>query len=82
MSKIHLRTIFPCDQKVGWDNDEQRESLKQYLNDLGFYAVTQGHDWIEVYAIQSYTPVDVKLCKNLLKFVKNMWKCVRRRHGD
>lgn len=71
--KIHIRTLFGDDFKPLWVGHDQRESLRQYLNDQGFYVLTGAGDALEVYALEYFDPLDVQLAKKALDKLAKLW---------
>ncbi len=47
--KIHLRTLYTQDGY--WSIEDERERLRDQLNELGFYVLHGIGDSLEVYAI-------------------------------
>lgn len=46
--KIHLRTLYA---DTHWRREEEKESLREFLNSLGFYVLHGVDDTLEVYAV-------------------------------
>lgn len=71
--KVYIRTLWGNDEIPLWSNADQREGLRQYLNDLGFHAVTGTGDSLEVNAIDYTEPIDIRLAKKSLDKIQNLW---------
>lgn len=77
--KHYIRTLWPGGEKPLWDNEPQREALRRYLNDEGFYVLTGEYDSLDVYAIEYWEPIDVRLMKRSLAKIQEVWyKMVRK----
>lgn len=82
MSKVFVRMLWAGDKKPLWDNHEQREALRQYLNDEGFYVLTGIGDSLEVYAIDYDEAWDIKLAKKALDKVGKVWYTLIRKQKE
>lgn len=51
MPKVLVRVLDNIENSL-WDNDHQKELLRQRLNDDGFYVISGKNDCLEVYAIK------------------------------
>lgn len=51
MPKILIRILDNKNNSL-WENEYQKELLRQQLNDVGFYVLTGKDDSLEVYAIK------------------------------
>lgn len=71
--KVYIRTLWGNDPKPLWDNEAQRESLRVYLSDQGFYTLTGAGDSLEVYAIDYTEAWDVHLTKKVLDRISKSW---------
>lgn len=71
--KILVRVLWGNDEKPLWDNENQRDALRNYLNDEGFYVLTGAGDSLEVYAIDYTEPADIKLVKKTLDRIQKVW---------
>lgn len=71
--KVYIRTLWGDDVKPLWDNDEQREALRRYLNDQGFYVLTGAGDSLEVHAIEYEEAFDIRFTKKVLDRIQNSW---------
>lgn len=71
--KTHVRTLWADDKKPLWDNHDQREALRKYLNDEGFYVLTGIGDSLEVYAVDYEESWDIKLMKKSLDKLGKVW---------
>lgn len=71
--KVYIRTLWGNDDKPLWDNIDQREALRRYLNDEGFYTVTGAGDSLEVHAIDYTEPWDIKFTKKVLDKLQKSW---------
>lgn len=77
--KVYIRTLWGNDNKPLWDNKEQREALRLYLNDQGFYVLTGAGDSLDVHAISYDEAWDIKFMKKVLdKFQKSWYAVVRK----
>lgn len=52
MTKVFVRTL----DKSLWINSTARDTLRRYLNDLGFYVLTGIDDTLVVYALKEEEP--------------------------
>lgn len=78
--KIYIRTLWGNDEKPLWDNVAQRDALRQYLNDQGFYVLTGAGDSLDVHALDYTEPWDIVLLKKTLdKFSKVWYTLIRRK---
>lgn len=71
--KTLVRVLWGNDEKPLWDNENQRDALRNYLNDEGFYVLTGGGDSLEVYAIDYTEPNDIRLAKKALDKIEKVW---------
>lgn len=77
--KIFLRTLWGNDPKPLWYGDAQRDGLRAYLNELGFYVLTGAGDSLEVYAVDYEEPTDIKILKKSLDKLQKAWYTLLRR---
>lgn len=77
--KIYIRTLWGCDEKPLWFNDFQREGLRRYLNDQGFYVLTGAGDSLDVYVIDYDDPWDVRAAKKALDKIGKAWYTLTRK---
>lgn len=78
--KIHVRTLWADPSRPLWMNEHQKDALKNYLNDLGFYVLTGVGDSLDVFAISYENPWDIAvLMKSLDKIEKAWYKIVGRK---
>lgn len=71
--KTYIRTLWGNDLKPLWYNEAQREGLRHYLNDEGFYALTGAGDSLEVYAIDYTEAWDIRFTKKALDKLGKAW---------
>lgn len=71
--KILVRTLWASDPRPLWETPAQRDALRWYLNDQGFYVLTGGGDSLEVYVFEYAEPLDVKLAKKALDKLQKVW---------
>ena len=71
--KTYIRTLWASDKRSLWDNVYQRENLRAYLNDMGFYALTGLGDSLDVYALEYSEPLDIRLLKIALDKLTKAW---------
>ena len=71
--KIYIRTLWGNDSKPLWYNEAQREALRLYLNEQGFYALTGAGDSLDVSAIEYYQPWDIKFLEKTLDKLSKVW---------
>lgn len=71
--KVYIKTLWADDVRPLWANHDQREHLRRYLNDLGFYVLTGVDDSLDVYAIEYAEPIDILIAKKLLAKIKDLW---------
>lgn len=71
--KTHVRTLWGNDEKPLWESENEREALRLYLNDEGFYVLTGAGDSLEVYAIDYTEPLDIRLAKIALEKITKVW---------
>lgn len=71
--KTLVRTLWGNDVKPLWENENQRDALRQYLNDMGFYVLTGNGDWLEVYVVDYLEPLDIRLAKKALDRIQKAW---------
>lgn len=78
-TKIHIRTLWPDLQKrrTLWTNDNQRDALRNYLNDIGFYVLSGAGDSLEVYAIDYSEPADIFYLKKVLALAEKSWYAMK-----
>ena len=74
MPKVYIRTLWPDDGRGLWSNRDQREGLRHYLNDQGFYVLTGAGDSLEVYGIDYSEPLDVRAAKKALETLAHVWQ--------
>ena len=75
--KVYIRTLWSEQPKPLWINDRQKEALKNYLNDLGFYVLSGVDDSLDVFAVSYETTLDIAiLLKSLDKIQKSWYKLV------
>lgn len=71
--KVYIRTLWAGDPKPLWSNYDQREGLRRYLNDEGFYVLTGAGDSLEVYALDYTEEWDIRLAKKALDKLAKLW---------
>jgi hypothetical protein len=71
--KVYIRTLWANDARPLWYNDSQREGLRRYLNDEGFYVLTGAGDSLDVYALEYAEPIDIRTLENILAKIKKVW---------
>ena len=71
--KKHVRTLWAHDERPLWDNSAQRDALRGYLNDQGFYVLTGAGDTLDVYVIGYTEPLDIRLAKKALDKFQKVW---------
>lgn len=71
--KTLIRVLWGNDAKPLWYNENQRDALRNYLNDQGFYVLTSVGDSLEVYAIDYTEPADIRLVKKTLDKIQKVW---------
>lgn len=71
--KVYIRTLWANDARPLWGNYEQRENLRRYLNEQGFYVLTGAGDSLEVYALEYAEDIDIAIAKNILAKIKKVW---------
>lgn len=71
--KTYIKTLWGNDPRPLWFNDDGRNALRLYLNDLGFYVLTGAGDSLEVYAIENLEPFDIRLMKKALDKISKTW---------
>lgn len=79
MSKVFIRTLWACDAKPLWESQEQRDALRNYLNDQGFYVLTGAGNSLEVYAIDYDESWDIKFTKKVLDKLEKSWYTLTRK---
>lgn len=79
--KIYIRTLWGNRKSALWDNPDQREGLRQYLNDLGFYTLTGMDDSLEVSVTEYSEPIDVRLAKKSLDRIQKLWYSLLKING-
>lgn len=82
MSKVYVRTLWACDPKPLWSNYDQREGLRKYLNDEGFYVLSGAGDSLEVYAIDYSEEWDIKIMKKALDKLGKVWYTLIRKQKE
>jgi len=75
MTKVYVRTLWPEHgrRRTLWESEQQRETLRNYLNDIGFYVLTGALDSLEVYAIDYDEPADIFYLKKVLALAEKSW---------
>lgn len=76
--KTFVRALWKDDPKSLWDNDAQRDALRDYLNNQGFYVLTGAGDSLEVYVLSDEVPYDVELLKKGLAKIQKTWYKILR----
>lgn len=71
--KIFIRSLWGNDSKPLWESAAQRDALRLYLNEQGFYVLTGAGDSLEVYALEYYEPWDIKILKKSLDKCAKVW---------
>lgn len=71
--KTFIRSLTKTKQNSLWDNEEQREKLRDYLNSVGFYVLHGPLGSLSVYAIADEDPYDVKILKKALDKFSKAW---------
>lgn len=71
--KIYVRTLWGNDEKPLWESVAQRDALRLYLNEQGFYVLTGAGDSLDVYALEFYEPWDIKILKKSLDKCQKFW---------
>ena len=71
--KKYIRTLWGDDMRPLWDNEDQREGLRRYLNDIGFYVLTGIGDSLDIHAISYQMPLDVKMVNKVLDGIQKEW---------
>lgn len=77
--KTFVRSLWGNDPKPLWDNAAQRDALRGYLNDQGFYVLTGAGDSLEVYVTEDVTPWDIKIVEKSLDRLEKFWYTISRR---
>lgn len=77
--KVYVRTLWGNDPKPLWYTVEQRDALRLYLNDEGFYVLTSAGDALEVYAIDYTEAWDIKFTKKVLDKIQKSWYTLIRK---
>lgn len=73
--KLFVRTLWGEDKKHGWVNEAQRNDIKEYLNDQGFYVLSGPGNSLDVFVMQyDNEPIDIKYTVRLINFFVNQWK--------
>lgn len=73
--KTHIRTLWGDDKRrAWWSHENQRDALRNYLNEAGFYVLTGPGDSLEVYAIAYDEPVDVRYMRKILDIARRSWR--------
>jgi hypothetical protein len=71
MPRKFIRTLWAEAPRPLWNTDHQKEALRNYLNDVGFYVLHGVEDSLDVYVISYENPWDLKVLKKALdKFKK------------
>lgn len=76
--KVYIRTLWKNDPKSLWDSEAQREGLRAYLGDEGFYVLTGAGDSLEVYAIDYTETWDIRFTKKTLDRIQKSWYALTR----
>lgn len=76
--KVYIRTLWNDTEKL-WDTEYQRDELRRYLNDLGFYVLTGAGDALDVYVIDAADPIDIRIAKKTLEKIHDLWYTQLRR---
>ena len=72
--KTFIRTLWGENvRRSWWSNEHQKEALRNYLNDIGFYVLSGPGDSLEVYALEDSEPIDIRVMKKILAIAKNSW---------
>lgn len=78
--KVFIRTLWSDDKRGAlWTTEHQKQALKNYLNDLGFYVLTGAGDSLEVYAIDYDEALDIKVAKKSLDKIRKVWYNIVRK---
>lgn len=80
--KTHIRTLWAGGKFPLWDNAEQREALRLYLNDQGFYVLTGIDDSLDVHAIDYTEAWDIRLLKKGLDKIQKSWYTLLRKQKE
>lgn len=80
--KVYIRTLWPDGKFPLWDNVEQREALRKYLNDEGFYVLTGAGDSLEVHAIEYSEAWDIRAAKKALDKLGKLWYTLIRKQKE
>jgi len=80
--KIYIRTLWGNDEKPLWGNREQRDALRVYLNDQGFYVLTGIGDSLDIHVVEYADPWDVKILKKTLDKVSKSWYALLRKQKE
>lgn len=78
--KIYIRTLWGNDPKSLWSNQAQREALRLYLNEQGFYVLSGIGDSLDVHALEYYEPWDIKILKKSLDKCAKVWYTLAKRN--
>lgn len=76
--KTFIRALWSDDPKPLWESEAQREALRRYLNDAGFYVLTGAGDSLEVYALEVYEPADVVFIEKALDKLGKVWYTLKK----
>jgi len=80
--KVYIRTLWGCDNKPLWDNEAQRDALRLYLNDRGFYVLTGVGNSLEVYALDYTEAWDIRYAKKALDKIEKVWYTLTRQNKE
>lgn len=80
--KIYIRTLWGNDPKPLWDNYDQREGLRIYLNEQGFYVLTGLGDSLEVHVIEYDEAWDIKFTKKVLDKIQKSWYTLTKKQRE
>lgn len=71
--KTYVRTLWAESPRPLWTTDHQRDALRNYLNDLGFYVLHGAGDSLEIYAISHENPWDIAILEKVLDKIEKTW---------
>lgn len=80
--KTYVATLWSDNKKVLWTNIDQREALRKYLNDEGFYVLTGAGDSLEIYTISYAEPWDIRAAKKTLAKLGKLWYILIRKQKE
>lgn len=80
--KVYVRTLWGDDKPVLWENPAQRDALRQYLNDQGFYVLTGIGDSLDVHVLDYSESWDIKLMKKGLDKLQKVWYTFIKRQKE